>query len=190
MVTRFLCVAVLVAGSLAGPAYSQTPPGGQAATEPQAAAGPDAAPPTPAPVVPQAPADVAEQISRAGETEAPVDASGTGSDLNPDGSDPSRTVKAIWVTREASFTYYSTTSLYYCDGLREKVRWVMKQLGVTDESRIQVRSCFNSGANGMTFGPILDPLSRAERSPRVVSEAVVPQRVTPELLAELGLRPA
>ena len=38
----------------------------------------------------------------------------------------------------------------------------------------------------MTLGPILDPLSRAERSPRVVIEAVVPQRVTPELLAELS----
>lgn len=187
MSTRVLCVAVLLAGSLSGPAHSQTPGDDQAAEGPQAAATPQAAAAaTPAPVVP--PADVAEQISKTppGAAGAVADASGMVSELSPDGSDPSRTVKAIWVTREASFTYFSTTSLYYCDGLREKVKWVMKQLGVTDASKIHVRSCFNSGANGMTFGPILDPLSRAERSPRVVIEAVVPQRVTPELLAELS----
>ena len=38
---------------------------------------------------------------------------------------PAGTVPAIWVTREVSFVYFSTTSLYYCDGLRDKVSWVM-----------------------------------------------------------------
>ena len=188
MSTRVLCVAVLLAGSLSGPAYSQTPADAQAGEVPQASVTPQAAATTPAPVVPQAPADVAEQITKItpGAAGASADASDPGSELKPDGSDPSRTVKAIWIAREVEFTYYSTTSLYYCDGLREKVKWVMKQLGATDASKINVRSCFNSGANGVTFGPILDPLSRAEPSPRVVIEVVVPQRVTPELLAELS----
>jgi hypothetical protein len=184
MSTRLLCVAVLLAGSLSGSAYSQTPADAQDADEPQSAAA------SPAPVVPQAPADVAEQIIKAprGAEGTPADASGLGPEWTPDGSDPSRTVKAIWVAREVSFTYSSTTSLYYCDGLREKVKWVMKQLGVMDGYKVRIRSCFNSGGGEVSFGPILDPLSRAEHSPRVVIEAVVPQRVTPELLAQLSER--
>ena len=96
---RLLCVVVLVAGCAAGPAY------------------------------PQAPADVAEQISKA----APSAAAGTPAPRRPtcrhrwpivaDGG-PAGTVPAIWVAREVSFTYFSTTSLYYCDGLRNKVKWV------------------------------------------------------------------
>jgi hypothetical protein len=186
MGTRLLGVAVLVAGSLNGQAYSQTP-AAQGGADPQGSAVSQAGVTPPATGVSQVLADVAEQITRTppGAAGAGVDSSGAGPELNPDGSDPSRTVSAIWVAREVSFTYYSPTSLYYCDGLREKVKWVMQQLGVMDGSKVYVRACFNGGQDGMTYGPILDPLSRAERSPRVVIEAIVPQRVTPELLAEL-----
>ena len=133
---------------------------------------------------PQAPADVAEQISKTAAQAPTPDAPGSVADGGP----PPDTVPAIWVTREVSFVYFSTTSLYYCDGLRDKVSWVMKQLGLKDGSKVRIRSCFNSGGSDVSFGPILDPLSRAEQNPRVVIEAVVPQRVTSELLAALDER--
>ena len=60
---------------------------------------------------------------------------------------------AIWVTKEVSFTYFSTTSLYYCDGLRNKVRWVMKQLGLKDGYKVRIRSCFNTGGPEVRYGP-------------------------------------
>jgi hypothetical protein len=180
---------VLLAGPLGGTAYSQTPADARPAAEAQAPAAPQASVATPASVVSPAPGDVAEQISRTPPAAAgPADASGPVPELSADGSDPSRTVKAIWVAREVSFTYFSTTSLYYCDGLREKVKWVMKQVGVMDGYKVRIRSCFNSGGSDVSFGPILDPLSRVEQSPRVVIEAVVPQRVTPELLTRLSER--
>jgi hypothetical protein len=140
---------------------------------------------------PQDPADVAEQISKA----EPASAAGASSQVpgavtgvNVDGGPPDGTVPAIWVAKEVSFTYFSTTSLYYCDGLREKVKWVMKQLGVMDGYKVRIRSCFSSGGSEVSFGPSLDPLARAEQNPRVVIEAVVPQRVTSELLATLDDR--
>ena len=189
MGTRLACAAVLLAGPLGGTAYSQTPPDAQPVAESQAAAAPQTPAEPAAPVVPPAPGDVAEQIARpATRAAGSPEASGPVPELSPDGSDPSRTVKAIWVAREVSFTYFSTTSLYYCDGLREKVKWVMKQVGVMDGYKVRIRSCFNSGGSDVSFGPILDPLSRVEQSPRVVIEAVVPQRVTPELLARLSER--
>jgi hypothetical protein len=163
MNVRLACVVVFLAGSLPGLAY------------------------------PQAPADVAEQISLPAPgalpaaPEAPTaDVPGSVTGVGADGEQPSGTVPAIWMAREVSFTYFSSTSLYYCDGLRTKVKWVMKQLGLMDGSKVRIRSCFNTGGPEIRYGPAGPEFySGAEFTPRVVIEAVVPQRVTSELLAEL-----
>jgi hypothetical protein len=155
---RLLCVVLLVVGALPDLAHSQ------------------------------APADVAEQISKAtahatagtpGAT--PADAPASIADGGPAG-----TVPAIWVTKELAFTYFSTTSVYYCDGLRNKVKWVLGQLGLMDGSKVRIRSCFNTGGPEVRYGPAGPEFySGAEATPRVVIEAVVPQRVTSDLLAAL-----
>ncbi|HEX9773239.1 MAG TPA: hypothetical protein VGA44_07220 [Steroidobacteraceae bacterium] len=139
-------LAASVAGLAAGSARAQEPSTPAApAPPPPAVAAPDAGPPPP---------EVAAPIAR------------------PDASPPPGTVPAIWIEKELSFTYFGITSFYSCDSLRDKVKWIMKQLGAMEGYTVRTRSCFNSG------GP--------ERSPRIVIEAAVPQRVTPELLAELS----
>lgn len=90
----------------------------------------------------------------------------------PDAAPPPGTVPAIWIEQKVSFNYFATTTHYSCDGLRDKIRWILRQLGVLDGSRVTVRSCDHSR------GPRLAPLVRIE--------LVVPQRVTPELLATLA----
>jgi len=136
----------------------------------------DAVTTAPPPAAPGAAAvDSAPQAAGAGA--APV--------VGADGSPPG-TVPAIWVSKEVSFTYVGSTSLYYCDGLRNKVRWVLKQLGVMDGYKVRIRSCFNTGGPEIRYGPAGPEFNPgAEFSPRVVIEAVVPQQVTSELLAQL-----
>jgi hypothetical protein len=145
---------------------------------------------------PQAPGDVAEQISKPApgavpETaEAPApEVPGAVTGVIADDGRPPGTVPAVWVAKEVSFTYFSNTSLYYCDGLRNKVKWVMKQLGVMDGYKVRIRSCFGTGGPEVRYGAAGPEFySGAEYTPRVVIEAVVPQRVTSELLAELDER--
>lgn len=104
----------------------------------------------------------------------------------PDAAPPAGTVPAIWVAREVSFTYVGSASLYYCDGLRSKVKWIMKQLGLMDGYKVRIRSCFNGGGPEIRYGPAGPEFyPGAEFSPRIVIEAVVPQEVTVELLDEL-----
>lgn len=104
----------------------------------------------------------------------------------PDAAPPAGTVPAIWVEREVSFTYVGSSSLYYCDGLRSKVKWIMKQLGLMDGYKVRIRSCFGAGGPEVRYGPAGPEFyPGAEFNPRVVIEAVVPQEVTAELLEEL-----
>ena len=113
MNVRLACVVVFLAGSLPGLAYPQAP----APTWRNRSRYPRRA------AVPAAP-------------EAPTaDVPGSVTDVS-DGEPPSGTVPAIWIAREVSFTYFSSTSLYYCDGLRTKVKWVMKQLGLMDGYKV------------------------------------------------------
>jgi hypothetical protein len=81
-------------------------------------------------------------------------------------------VSAVWVERDLSFTYMGTTSYYSCDGLRDKLRVVLKRLGARPDLRITPRGCVN-----MT-GP--------EWSPGVRIVAAFPAEATPELMAQLA----
>lgn len=169
---RLACIAALLAGLTHATAYAQevsVASAQPATTDPAAASAPTVTQPA-TPEVPGAPAIVAPA------TDADT----------PQPAPPAGTVPAIWVAKEVSFTYVGSTSLYYCDGLRNKVKWVLKQLGLMDGYKVRIRSCFNTGGPEVRYGPAGPEFySGAEFSPRIMIEAVVPQRVTTELLTDL-----
>lgn len=86
-------------------------------------------------------------------------------------SDAAATVNAVWVEREVTFTYMGLTSYYSCDGLRDKVRWVLRELGAKPGFKVTARGCVN------TTGP--------EAFPGVRIVAAFPAEATPETLAKL-----
>lgn len=87
-------------------------------------------------------------------------------------ADGAATVDAVWVERELTFTYMPLTSYYSCDGLRDKVRWVLTELGARPGFKIVSRGCIE------VQGPEVFP------GVRVV--AAFPAAATPELLARLA----
>lgn len=87
-------------------------------------------------------------------------------------ADPAATVNAVWVERKVSFTYMPLTSYYSCDGLRDKVRWILKELGAKPGFKVRSRGCIE------TQGP--------ELFPGVEIVASFPRAATPELLEQLA----
>jgi hypothetical protein len=82
------------------------------------------------------------------------------------------TVNAVWVERRVSFTYMPLTSYYSCDGLRDKVRWILRELGARPDFKVRARGCIE------VQGP--------ELSPGVEIVAAFPAEATPELLRQLA----
>jgi hypothetical protein len=87
-------------------------------------------------------------------------------------ADAPATVNALWVEREVRFAYMGLTTYYSCDGLRDKVRRVLRELGARPGFVVRVRGCVR------TTGP--------EWAPSVEIRAALPAEATPELLAELA----
>ena len=42
------------------------------------------------------------------------------------------TVRAVWVEHDIEFTYMPITAIYTCYGFRDKMRWILEQLGARD----------------------------------------------------------
>jgi hypothetical protein len=86
--------------------------------------------------------------------------------------DRSPTVSAVWVEREFSFTYMGIGTYYSCDGLRNKVEYVLEQVGARKDPKVTV-SCFdrNGGVDVM-------PMARIR--------VTVPAEATAELLQQLA----
>jgi len=82
------------------------------------------------------------------------------------------TVDAVWVEHKVNFTYMPLTSYYSCDGLRDKVRWILRQLGARPGFKVKSRGCME------VQGP--------ELSPGVEIVAAFPAAATPELLEQLA----
>ena len=80
-------------------------------------------------------------------------------------------VNAIWVEKDLAFSYLAFTTFYSCGGLRDKVRWVLREIGARPGFKVRVRGCMN--------------LTGPELMPRVEIRAALPMEATPELLAEL-----
>ena len=89
----------------------------------------------------------------------------------PDAAAPSP-VNAVWVERKQSFTYFGDTTYYSCDGLRDKVRYILKQVGARD---LEVSSsCVEMGGYGV------------EAMPGVRIKAYFAREATPELLQQIA----
>jgi hypothetical protein len=81
-------------------------------------------------------------------------------------------VNAVWVERKQSFTYFGDTTYYSCYGLRDKVRYILKQVGARD---LEVSaSCVESGGYGI------------EAMPGVRIKAYFAREATPELLQQIA----
>ncbi len=87
------------------------------------------------------------------------------------GEDATSTASAVWVEREAELVYMGFTSYYSCDGLRDKVRRVLNDLGMGAGLKLSARNCIR------LTGPEVMP------SVRIVAQ--VPTEATPEVLAQI-----
>lgn len=87
------------------------------------------------------------------------------------GADTAPTVNAIWVEQDIEFTYMGFTSYYSCDGLRDKLRWVLQEIGARPGYQVRVTGCMDKGPDLI---------------PRVRITAAMLQEATPELLARLA----
>lgn len=81
------------------------------------------------------------------------------------------TVNAVWAEREFSFTYMGMGTYYSCDGLRNKIEYLLEAVGAREDPKVIV-SCFNTGA--------------VEQLPMARIRVAVPVEATPERLAELA----
>jgi hypothetical protein len=81
-------------------------------------------------------------------------------------------VNAVWVERELRFTYMPRTSYYTCNGLRDKVRWILAELGARPGFEVRSRGCTE--------------LQGPEQFPGVEIVAAFPAVATPELLEQLA----
>jgi hypothetical protein len=85
---------------------------------------------------------------------------------------PAATVASVWVEHKVNFTYMPLTSYYSCDGLRDKVRWILKELGARPGFKVKSRGCVE--------------LQGPEVFPGVEITAAFPAAATPELLGQLA----
>jgi len=53
-------------------------------------------------------------------------------------------VDAVWMEREILVTYMAFTSFYSCRGLRDKVAWVLEELGARPGFTVTTRACVRS----------------------------------------------
>jgi hypothetical protein len=81
-------------------------------------------------------------------------------------------VQAVWVEHDVNFTYVGRTTYYSCDGLRDKVRYILEQVGARKKDLKVNVGCFNT--------------SGVEFMPHVRIHAVMPTPATPEVLAQLA----
>jgi hypothetical protein len=89
-------------------------------------------------------------------------------------ADAAAPVMAVWVEKKIHFTYVANTAYYSCDGLRNKVRSILKDIGARPGFKVTARGCMNP-RHGAEWTPMLD-----------IVGAAVPQAATPEVLAELA----
>lgn len=90
--------------------------------------------------------------------------------LEPDAAQAA-VVNAVWVEREFSFTYMGFGTFYSCSGLRDKIVYILEQVGARPEPRVTMPCMAGSG---------IDPLPMAR------IRVAVPAEATPERLAQLA----
>lgn len=103
-------------------------------------------------------------------TPAPVPAAASGADtvVSPDDGP---TVSAIWLEQDYYQTHTGFTTYYNCDGLRDKVKYLLRQLGARDDLAVYSAGC-TRGAG-------------VEQFPRLRIRGAFAVQATPERLADL-----
>jgi hypothetical protein len=61
------------------------------------------------------------------------------------GAPPARAESAVWTPRELSFVYQGFTTTYSCDGLRDKVRSILLELGARQDLKLTESPCSSFG---------------------------------------------
>jgi len=86
-----------------------------------------------------------------------------------DAASPARS--AVWVQQELTLAYMGFTNYYSCEGLRDKLRWILDEVGARPGYEVRTTGCIN------VTGP--------ERMPGARIVAALPVEATPEVLARL-----
>ena len=92
----------------------------------------------------------------------------TAADASPAGAAPA--VNAVWVEHEFMFTYFGRGTYYSCDGIANKIEYVLEALGARPEPKVWA-SCIE--------GPGI------QQMPTARIKVAVPTEATPELLAAI-----
>jgi hypothetical protein len=80
------------------------------------------------------------------------------------------TVTAVWRKQHLQFAYLGFTMRYTCDGLRDKVRAMLIELGARRDLHLLAQGCADSGAELRRGGPI----------PRLVVDFYSPAPASPD----------
>ena len=86
---------------------------------------------------------------------------------------PAEPVSAAWVEVQHNLFYVGQTTYYSCYGLRDKVRYILKQAGAREDLKVTT-SCLDSSGAGV------------ESMPSVRIKAAFAAEATPEVLAKLA----
>jgi hypothetical protein len=81
------------------------------------------------------------------------------------------TVNAVWVEQEIRFNYIGYTTYYSCDSVRDKLVYVLRQIGARPGFTVRNSGCTSNSGPEMITGARI--------------KAAVPRAATPERLAEL-----
>jgi hypothetical protein len=92
----------------------------------------------------------------------------TEADTKTAGAGP--TVTAVWVEHEFMFTYFGRGTYYSCDGMANKIEYILEALGARPEPKVWV---------GCVEGPGI------QQVPTARIKVAVPTEATPELLAAI-----
>jgi hypothetical protein len=84
-------------------------------------------------------------------------------------------VKAVWQVQEIYLSYFGLTTYYSCDGLHDKVRLMISQLGANESSLVTGAGC--------------SELSGPERLPGARIILATARAATPEALADIAKDP-
>lgn len=91
------------------------------------------------------------------------------------------TVAAVWKHQKLEFQYFGRTSRYSCDGLRDKVRAMLLEMGARSDLRLRTRGCEIGRVDLAGLNPGLSieffsaaPRADTEKEPVSVADGVQP----------------
>jgi hypothetical protein len=87
--------------------------------------------------------------------------------VRPARADGGKSIAAVWKEQHMSFLYSGRTSRYSCDGLRDKVRAMLLDLGARRDLQITALGCENTAAQARlgSLGPSLNIVFSAPALP-------------------------